>query len=44
MITRYIDTFQVDVPFLYPLKTSEKHSSSNVFWGYKNAHWSELRF
>ena len=24
------------VTFLYPLKTSEKHGFSDVFWGYKN--------
>ena len=31
-----IDGFKPNVPFLYPLKTSENQKFSDVFRGYKN--------
>ena len=39
-IVSLVNPFQPNVPFLYPLKTSEnqrlKKWFSDVFWGYKN--------
>ena len=37
-----INPFQISIPFLHPLKTSENLSFSDVFWGYKMKHWPEM--
>ena len=34
--TTLINPFQANIPFLYPLKTSENRSFSDVFRGYRN--------
>ena len=36
IFTTLFNPFLVDVPFLYPLKTSEKSNNADVFRGYRN--------
>ena len=39
----YINPFQANTPFLYPLKTSENLWFSDVFRGYiRMEHWPEM--
>ena len=38
------DQFSANVRFLCPLKTSENHRFSDVFWGYRNRKWAKLNF
>ena len=36
MLEFIINSFHASPLFLYPLKTSENHRFSDIYWGYKN--------
>ena len=42
--TKSINPLEANVPFLYPLKTSENQRFSDVFRGYRNVAYNGLYF
>ena len=42
LVNWVINPFQANVPFLYPMKTSENFWFSDVFVGIEREHWPEM--